>query len=129
MIKKNRITLSRIFAFLLFVIIIISKNGWEDVNKIMTQILFLIGSILVAIGSLGRLWCAIYIAGYKSNYLITSGPYSISRNPLYFFSLIGAIGVGFASESFLLPLLITAGFSIYYPFVIKAEEHLSLIHI
>jgi protein-S-isoprenylcysteine O-methyltransferase Ste14 len=36
-----------------------------------------------------RLWCSLYISGYKNSQLITSGPYSLCRNPLYFFSFVG----------------------------------------
>lgn len=71
---------------------------------------------------MGRLWCSIYIAGYKTDRLIKEGPYSICRNPLYFFSFIGALGVGMATESFLIPFLIMITFTIYYPMVIKSEE-------
>jgi hypothetical protein len=71
---------------------------------------------------MGRLWCSVYIAGYKTDKLITQGPYSMCRNPLYFFSLLGALGVGFATGTFLFPLLILIAFGWYYPFVIKSEE-------
>ena len=76
----------------------------------------------MGIASIGRLWCSLYIAGYKTERLVNQGPYSISRNPLYFFSLLGAIGVGLASETLLIPLLILIAFVVYYPFVIKSEE-------
>ncbi len=51
-----------------------------------------LGLILACIG--GRTWCILYIGGRKSRELVTTGPYSISRNPLYLFSIIGAVGVG-----------------------------------
>jgi hypothetical protein len=76
----------------------------------------------VGIATLGRLWCSLYIAGYKKDVLVTAGPYSMCRNPLYFFSLLGAVGVGFASETLTLPAILFLIFTIYYPFVIKNEE-------
>lgn len=122
MIEKLRIHVSRIFAILLIVMIVLSEGAWEDKVPLMSAILFLIGVILVGIASLGRLWCSLYIAGYKTGKLITEGPYSMCRNPLYLFSFLGALGVGFASETFLIPALISVGFALYYPFVIKSEE-------
>ena len=122
MIEKLRIHISQIFSVLLVVIICLSENSWEYKAPFVTTVLFFLGAVLVGIASIGRLWCSIYIAGYKTKNLITEGPYSMCRNPLYFFSFLGAIGVGFASETFLLPLVILFAFACYYPFVIKSEE-------
>lgn len=44
------------------------------------------------------------------------------RNPLYFFSFIGGIGVACATETFTIPLLTALAFGIYYPSVIKKEQ-------
>ena len=85
--------------------------------------LFLVGCVLVGIASLGRLWCSVYIAGYKTDHLVVVGPYSISRNPLYFFSLLGGFGVGLVTETFTIPLIILVMFALYYPFVIRHEEN------
>lgn len=49
-------------------------------------------AILVAI--LGRTWCTLYIGGRKSAEIVRGGPYSVTRNPLYVFSTIGAAGIG-----------------------------------
>ncbi|KPK90382.1 MAG: hypothetical protein AMJ94_09550 [Deltaproteobacteria bacterium SM23_61] len=106
----------------LFLIIAFSTSAWERYGPIVSVTLFFLGIIMVGIASLGRLWCSLYIAGYKTDRLITQGPYSICRNPLYFFSLIGALGVGFASECFLIPFVIFISFCAYYPLVIKKEE-------
>lgn len=52
------------------------------------------GVLALVICIFGRTWCALYIGGRKIEQLVTSGPYSVSRNPLYFFSILGAIGAG-----------------------------------
>lgn len=122
MIENFRIYISRIFGVSLIVIILVTTSAWEDKASFVSMFLFLVGAVLVGIASLGRLWCSLYIAGYKTDTLITEGPYSMCRNPLYFFSLLGALGVGFASETFLIPLIILIAFAIYYPIVIKSEE-------
>ena len=121
MIEKLRIPLSRSFAVILGVIILFSSSKWEDVS-FASNIVFLTGCILVGIASLGRLWCYLYIAGYKDSSLVTTGPYSISRNPLYFFSLLGALGVGLATETLVIPSIVLILFAMYYPTVIRSEE-------
>ncbi|MCU0575016.1 MAG: isoprenylcysteine carboxylmethyltransferase family protein [Syntrophobacteraceae bacterium] len=78
---------------------------------------------MVGIATVGRLWCSIYISGYKNDQLITVGPYSISRNPLYFFSLLGSIGLGMDTETLIIPFVAALGFLIYYPSVIEQEEN------
>ena len=93
MIEKVRIHISQIFSVLLVVIICLSENSWEYKAPFVTTVLFFFGAVLVGIASIGRLWCSIYIAGYKTKKLIAEGPYSMCRNPLYFFSFLGAIGV------------------------------------
>ncbi|MBW2602992.1 MAG: isoprenylcysteine carboxylmethyltransferase family protein [Deltaproteobacteria bacterium] len=122
MFEKFRIHISQVFVVLLIVLICVSRSLWEYKVPFVSEGLFLLGSVLVGIASLGRLWCSVYIAGYKTEHLVTKGPYSMCRNPLYFFSLLGALGLGFATESFLIPLFILIGFAVYYPFVIKSEE-------
>lgn len=122
MVEKLRIRISQIFAGLLVVLICVSSSLWEDKAPLATMVLFLFGAVLVGIASLGRLWCSFYIAGYKTDHLVTQGPYSMCRNPLYFFSLLGSLGVGLASETLLIPLIILIAFVAYYPLVIKSEE-------
>ena len=118
--RKWRITLTRIFSVIPGILICISISYWENIGVIST-ILFLIGILLVGIATIGRIWCSLYISGYKSKTLITTGPYSMCRNPLYFFSFIGSLGVGLSTETLTIPLLLMLGFVIYYPYVIKRE--------
>ncbi len=119
--RKWRITFSRLFAAALAVVVLFSTSKWESIDLISTG-LFLCGAVLVGVATVGRLWCSLYISGYKSKSLVVAGPYSICRNPLYFFSLLGGIGVGLATETLSIPLLILTGFALYYPHVIKREQ-------
>ncbi len=127
-IKKKRILFTRIFVAAVSVLLLFSSSRWEK-NEMYSTTLFAVGAVMVGLATVGRLWCNLYICGYKSGTLITSGPYSMCRNPLYFFSLVGAIGLGLTTETLSIPLLFLVVFSIYYPFVIRAEEkRLSQIH-
>jgi len=80
------------------------------------------GVALIMLGIGGRLWSILYVGGKKASQLVTSGPYSIMRNPLYFFSSIAAAGAGAQMGSF----VATVGFAVLcavtFYFVILREE-------
>ena len=42
---------------------------------------------MILICILGRTWATLYIGGQKQRELVTKGPYSVVRNPLYLFTL------------------------------------------
>jgi hypothetical protein len=50
--------------------------------------------VAIVICILGRTWASLYIAASKDKPFVTEGPYSVMRNPLYFFSIFGMAGVG-----------------------------------
>jgi protein-S-isoprenylcysteine O-methyltransferase Ste14 len=122
MIEKLRILISRLFAVALVVLILISSSALKEKMPLLSTFLNFAGIAMVAVACLGRLWCSLYIAGYKTDTVVDQGPYSMCRNPLYFFSLVGAVGIGLASETLLIPVIILFAFAAYYPLVIKSEE-------
>lgn len=82
------------------------------------------GILLIVICILGRTWSSLYIAGRKGRELVTVGPYSTCRNPLYFFSIIGAAGMGAQSGSVVVGLICGAIAAIVFFFVVMQEERL-----
>jgi hypothetical protein len=54
--------------------------------------------------------------------LVTDGPFSVSRNPLYVFTVAGAFGVGLASESLGIAVLIASATFLIHDRIIRHEE-------
>jgi protein-S-isoprenylcysteine O-methyltransferase Ste14 len=120
-IAKSRVIVSRIFG--LVVLLLLLFTGHSSSQESVIDMLFeLSGLFLLSICSFGRLWALMYISGNKRQELITEGPYSVVRHPLYVFSLIGSVGIGLASENLLILVLIIIFYMFYYPFTILVEE-------
>lgn len=58
----------------------------------------------------------------KDSQLATSGPYSLTRNPLYFGSTLLAMGFAIMSASMIAAALLLIPSAIIYPIVIQNEE-------
>lgn len=76
--------------------------------------------MLIAI--VGRCWASIYIGGRKVQELVTQGPFSIVRNPLYVFSFVGAIGMGACSGSITIATLFFVLSFVVFRLVVSREE-------
>lgn len=101
-------------------LLLVLRSAWT--SEFVSEHIELAGLGLIWVGVVGRLWSILYIGGHKSVAIITEGPYSVMRNPLYFFSTIAAVGVGMQtamlSAGILLGLLCFLAFQI----VIRREE-------
>ncbi|MGE0231763.1 MAG: isoprenylcysteine carboxylmethyltransferase family protein [Flavobacteriaceae bacterium] len=87
------------------------------------------GLALIVICIVGRTWSSMYIGGRKLKGIVTDGPYSIVRNPLYVFSVIGAAGVGMQLGSVTAGgLLGTVVFIFFYLLTIQEERVLEKLH-
>ena len=80
------------------------------------------GMMLILIGIGGRLWSTLYIGGRKAAEVVDTGPYSIMRNPLYFFSTIAAMGVGMQAGSMWLGAAFAVGCWAAFHIVTLREE-------
>jgi protein-S-isoprenylcysteine O-methyltransferase Ste14 len=81
-----------------------------------------LGIVLIVVCILGRTWCTIYIGGHKKRQLTTQGPYSVVRNPLYVFTIIGTAGIGAQSGTVSVTVLFTMIAAIMFAFVVRREE-------
>lgn len=119
--QKSRIRHTRLFLWLIFPILIVGHGlfdyeGWLDFTAEIT------GYLLVIMCVLGRGYCSLFIGGRKNDVLVTEGPFSVCRNPLYFFSFLGVIGIGAQSDMLLFLIMLIVAFASYYRLVIRKEE-------
>ncbi|MDP3800755.1 isoprenylcysteine carboxylmethyltransferase family protein [Brevundimonas sp.] len=85
----------------------------------------LAGFVAMIVSIVGRAWCSLYIGGRKKAEIVDRGPYSISRNPLYVFSYIGAFGIGAQSGSVTIGLgFVLAAMAVFYLTVRREEAFL-----
>ncbi len=84
-----------------------------------------IGLGMIALCVVGRAWCSLYIGGRKKAEIVEQGPYSISRNPLYVFSFIGAFGMGAQTGTITIAtLFLVIALGVFYMTVRKEEAWL-----
>ena len=84
------------------------------------------GLLLILICILGRTWCTLYIGGQKQRELVTKGPYSVVRNPLYLFTLFGAAGIGALSGSMVMAVICAGFATVVFLSVVRQEEQFLL---
>lgn len=93
---------------------LVSHPGWGLLASVVGWVLFLSGAAL-------RFWATLYVGGRKGDALVTSGPYSITRNPLYLGSILITLSLAcFLHSATLLVAMIPAGV-MYLWFTLQSE--------
>jgi len=119
--NKNRMMMSRILvaaalaAGFLTAPVIVDGTALGGLMK-------LAGFVLLTACAIGRIYSTAFIGGVKNKELMTAGPYAAHRNPLYFYSLLGAAGVGLMSLQVTTFAVLFCGFLILYVGLIDREE-------
>ena len=94
-------------------------DGFWDTTWEVLSFLFLL------VASFGRVWTSAFISGKKNRELVVDGPYSVTRNPLYFFSFLGYIGAGLAFEKLTVALAFAILFLLtHWPTILYEERKL-----
>lgn len=118
--RLRRFTLAALLA-LVFGVLLFGQSIYPP-ETVIHEAVEMIGIVLIVIGIAGRLWSTLYIGGKKSRAVVTDGPYSITRNPLYVFSSIAAMGVGAQMGSITAAVGFGAACAMAFHFVILREE-------
>ena len=131
-IASKRMAILRISVILIIIFIILDNNFSAytldiDMN---TSVLFsCIGFTFVVLGRFGRIWASLYLEGFKTKKLIKEGPYSMVRNPLYFFSLMLFLGMCFAIKSIAISVALLLVFVLFHvPTILNEEKVLLSTH-
>lgn len=119
--QKNRIVFLWLFAATVVSLMIMGRPALGETSPI-HDLLEVAGFLLVLAGVFGRLWSILYIGNKKNASLVTTGPYSMTRNPLYFFSTIAVTGTGLFYGSLALAVALCAGSCIVFYYTAKREE-------
>lgn len=119
---SSRLAVGAVIALALF-----GRHAWSEKGGV-DSLLAGVGYALLLVGAIGRIWCAVHIAGRKNKDLVVEGPFSITRNPLYLFSFVAFVGAGLSFESLTLAVLFGAlFFATHWRTILREERQLSEI--
>lgn len=90
--RMRRLVLT-VLVVVLFAALLFGQSLFAP-ETVVHETIEMFGVLLIFLGIVGRLWSTLYIGGRKSQEVVSGGPYSITRNPLYLFSSLAACGVG-----------------------------------
>lgn len=109
-----RITGLRASVLLMFPLFFLVSPVWGFAN-LAHEAIEVVGILLLLTGVLGRFWSILYVGSKKATEIVTDGPYSLTRNPLYLCSTIATFGIGlmFGAVFYALVLAGTIGTILY----------------
>lgn len=118
--QKRRILVIRL-AFLAVLPLILFVQPALPIGGFEHEVIEAAGLLLLLVGVLGRLWSILYIGSVKNQRLMRDGPYSMTRNPLYFFSTVATTGIGLMLGSLFFAALL-GGLTVIILFVTARRE-------
>jgi protein-S-isoprenylcysteine O-methyltransferase Ste14 len=118
---RRRIVLAIVILFVALMLPFVCAV-WLHTNPLLYAQIEHAGILLIFIAICGRTWSALHIGGHKKATLIETGPYSLVRNPLYVFTLIGVAGIGAQTSSLVVAGLCTSITAAVLMFVVLKEE-------
>jgi len=117
-----RLRITQGWYLIVLLLVAVSERPWSQHWS--GDLASITGLLLMAGAAFGRVWASAFIAGYKDERLITAGPYSLCRHPLYAFSLLGGLGVGLASRSVVILGITMLLLGVLYIPAIRGEERM-----
>lgn len=118
---KARIRHTRMFVAAMVPVVLVTSSFWPAYS-LPHRIMDWGGHLLVPAGVLIRVFSSVYIGGRKNDELITWGPFSTVRNPLYVGSFLATMGLALLTASVLITFLLALAFAAYYSATVAREE-------
>lgn len=113
-------------AFLLGVLMFAFTNSRLETANATHEMIEWAGIVAIVVCILGRTWASLYIAGRKIEQFVTDGPYSVTRNPLYLFSILGTAGAGAQLGSVVAGLVFgLLAWAVFYVVTLQEEQVLA----
>jgi protein-S-isoprenylcysteine O-methyltransferase Ste14 len=101
---------------------VIFSKPWLGEDTALALLLDFVGWLFFLAYLTMRLWSTLYVGGVKDKVLQTTGPYSITRNPLYVGGFCFALSIAFFLKSASLAVLTMVASIAYVRWVVGAEE-------
>ncbi|MGA2266166.1 MAG: isoprenylcysteine carboxylmethyltransferase family protein [Phycisphaerae bacterium] len=122
--RKVRIALLRAVFIPLIALFLFVEPSWPAnvITDSIAEAFEILGYLFLMAGLGLRIWATLYVGSRKSKVLLTDGPYSLCRNPLYLGTFIIVLGAGLCLTN---PLMTLFTILVYIPvhvLVGRAEE-------
>jgi len=115
---RLRITLALLVVVL--ALVAVSERGWA--TGLAGVAMQLAALACISCAALGRVWSSVFIAGFKDESLVRTGPYSALRHPLYALSLLAALGIGLATRSLAITVALVATLGAIHAAAARRED-------
>lgn len=101
--QKIRFWAARLLILASVPVILGTQSAWYG-ETVLGAVAEVVGILLIIAGVLYRFWAILYIGGRKNAQIVDTGPYSMSRHPLYFGTTLAVVGFGLMQVSLVLTL-------------------------
>jgi protein-S-isoprenylcysteine O-methyltransferase Ste14 len=115
-----RLRITLVLLVVVLALVAVSERGWA--TGLAGVVMQLVALACIACAALGRVWASVFIAGFKDESLVRTGPYSALRHPLYVLSLLAALGIGLATRSLAITAALIAIMGIIHAAAARRED-------
>jgi len=109
-------------GLLALLLVLVATSERRFATGLVGEALQFAGLVGVSCAALGRIWTSVFIAGFKDQVLVRSGPYAVVRHPLYALSMLAMLGLGLTTGSVTIAVAMLVVFGAVYSAAARAED-------